>query len=92
MLEGMTHDEAVEYVAAISNATGRAHDDLMALHPSELMPLAASERAAAEPTEQTGWDRFLRVLGYIVQVAGPIATIASAFTGAFGAATAAKSL
>ncbi len=91
-LEGATHDGLVEWVAAVARSSGRDKGDLMACALGELQTVAQVGRAAVAPAEQTDWDRFLRVLGYVVQVAGPLASVAGAFAGVFSAAKAGQAL
>jgi hypothetical protein len=77
-------------VEALGHLSGREADDLMGCTLEELTLLVQAYRDSPAPPDTMAWDNFLKVLQYFVQVAGPLATIAGAFTSVFGAATAAK--
>ena len=88
----MTEEEARAMVAALAKLDDRDEKDLYDCTVEELTLLVHSYQSAAAPADRTPFASFLIVLGYIAQVAGPVATIASAFTGVFGAAGAAAKL
>jgi len=88
----MSDEDFREQVIILGRLAGQDIDDLMACTVDELTQMAQAYRDAADPAEVTAWDNFIKVLGMCAQVAGPLATIASAVTGVFSIATAAKGL
>lgn len=88
----MTEEDARAQLAAIAGLTGKDEQDLLDCNVEELTLLIQAAHDAAAPADRTPFANFLIVLGYIAQVAGPVATIAGAFAGVFGAAGAAAKL
>jgi len=88
----MTREEADAQLAAIAGLTGKDVTDLEDCTLEDLTLLIQSAHDAAAPADRTPFANFLSVVNMVFQVDTPVATIASAFTGAFGVAGAAKSL
>ena len=87
-----SEDDLRAQIAAMGKLSQKDEDDLLACRIDELQRLLATYRDAAAPADKTAFDEVLVVLGYMAQVAGPIATIASAFAAIFGVAAATKPL
>lgn len=88
----MTEADARAQLEVLGRLEGRDLADLEGCTIAELALLTRTYRDAAAPAERSTWDEFLAVLNMAVQVAGPLSSIASAFTTIFGTVAAAKGL